>query len=81
MDIRNFFGAKQTKGHLEKQPSMAKKRPKPVALSSSDSEQELKAKKTEVKKKAVTKKRFTDRQVISDSGTFFSFPHKINPNT
>merc|ERR1712025_295725 len=37
------------------------------ALSSSDSEQELKAKKTEVKKKAVTKKKFTDRQVISDS--------------
>ena len=63
---------------------MAKKRPKPVALSSSDSEQDIKAKKTEVKKKAVTKKKVTARPIISDSGTYltlpFSFPHKIYLN-
>ena len=49
---------------------MAKKRPKPVALSSSDSEQDVKSKNVALKKKAMTKKK--GRQLISDSGNVIS---------
>ena len=77
-DIRNYFGAKapaaapkddSSKGN----PTMRKKRPKPVVLSSSsESEGETKAPVVQVAKKKAKKGVLVTKtaQVLSDSGTY-----------
>ena len=83
-DIRNYFGAKapaaasKAGNSSNGNPTMPKKRPKPVVLSSSsESEGETKAPVVQVAKKKAKKGVVTKTaQVLSDSGT--SWPSSFN---